>query len=196
MAALGPRLCTRALSSRSKRRPLPIAARGPPTIAASPAAEHRLQTRRPKQLWLTDPAAPWHAESSQTRARTHVPRTSRQTPNHCATREAPVLLFKVFFFFFWRCHTSCGILVPRPGIKPASTAVETQNLNLWTTREVPATHILLNWLFLGEKVGPVVSMSWRMQNVFMKIVFTEIKYCVFGKQMATENKLGIKITTK
>ena len=42
-----------------------------------------------QQLWLTGPAAPRHVGSSQTRARTRVPRTSRQIPNHCATREAP-----------------------------------------------------------------------------------------------------------
>ena len=47
MAVLGLHLCARALSSRGKRGPLPIAMRGPLTIAASPAAEHRLQTRRP-----------------------------------------------------------------------------------------------------------------------------------------------------
>ena len=39
MAVLGPRFCARALSSRGKRGPLPIAARRPPTTAASPAAE-------------------------------------------------------------------------------------------------------------------------------------------------------------
>ena len=43
---LGLRFCARALSSRGKRGPLFIAVRGPLTIAASPAAEHRLQTRR------------------------------------------------------------------------------------------------------------------------------------------------------
>ena len=42
-----------------------------------------------QQLWLTGPAAPRHVGSSQTRARTRVPHTGRQTPNHCATREAP-----------------------------------------------------------------------------------------------------------
>ena len=46
MAALGLRLCARALSSRGKRGPLFIAVRGPLTIAASPIAEHRLQTCR------------------------------------------------------------------------------------------------------------------------------------------------------
>ena len=46
MAVLGLRLCVRALSSCGERGPLFIAVRGPPTVAASPAAEHRLQTRR------------------------------------------------------------------------------------------------------------------------------------------------------
>ena len=46
MAVLGPRFCARAFSSCGKRGPLLIAVRGPLTIAASPVAEHRLQTRR------------------------------------------------------------------------------------------------------------------------------------------------------
>ena len=46
-----------------------------------------------QQLWLTGPAAPRHVGSSQTRARTRVPCIGRQTPNHCATREAPKILF-------------------------------------------------------------------------------------------------------
>ena len=46
-----------------------------------------------QQLWLTGPAAPRHVGSSQTRAQTRVPRIGRQTPNHCATREAPLCPF-------------------------------------------------------------------------------------------------------
>ena len=46
MAALGLRLCARALPSRGKRRPLFIAVRGPLTTVTSLVAEHRLQTRR------------------------------------------------------------------------------------------------------------------------------------------------------
>ena len=46
MAVLGLRFCARALSSCGMRGPLFIAVRGPLTIAASPVAEHRLQTRR------------------------------------------------------------------------------------------------------------------------------------------------------
>ena len=47
MGVLGLRFCTRALSSCGKWGPLLTAVHGPLTITASPAAEHRLQSRRP-----------------------------------------------------------------------------------------------------------------------------------------------------
>lgn len=34
--------------------------------------------------------------------------------------------FQVFSCFFWPCHRACGILVPRPGIKPMHPALEAQ----------------------------------------------------------------------
>ena len=46
MAVLGLRFCARAFSSCGEQGPLLIAVRGPPTVAASLVAEHRLQTRR------------------------------------------------------------------------------------------------------------------------------------------------------
>ena len=46
MAVLGFCFCARAFSSCGKWRPLLVAVRGPLTIAASLAVEHRLQTRR------------------------------------------------------------------------------------------------------------------------------------------------------
>ena len=46
LAVLRLRFCARAFSSCGKRGPLPIAVRGPLTIAASLVAEHRLQMRR------------------------------------------------------------------------------------------------------------------------------------------------------
>ena len=56
-------------------------------------------------MWLTGPAAPRHVGSSQTRARTRVPCTGRQTLNHCATREALFVFFNFFnlFIYFWLC---------------------------------------------------------------------------------------------
>ena len=96
MAVLGLRFCARAFSSCGKR--------GPLTIAASPAAERRLQTRRLQTRRLQTRrlqtrslsncgsrslVSPRHVGSSQTRARTRVPCIGRQILNHCATREAP-----------------------------------------------------------------------------------------------------------
>ena len=37
---------------------------------------------------------------------------------------------------FWLHTVACGILVPQPGIKPVTPAVEAQILNHWTTREI------------------------------------------------------------
>ena len=34
-------------------------------------------------------------------------------------------------------HAACGILVPRPGIEPGSSAMEARSLNLWTARDAP-----------------------------------------------------------
>ena len=49
-----------------------------------------------QQLWHTGLVAPRHVGSSQTRARTHVSSIGRQTLNHCATREARVVLFLIY----------------------------------------------------------------------------------------------------
>ena len=50
----------------------------------------------------------------------------------------------VCMFCFWLCHLAYGILVPRPGIKPVPSAVETWSSNHWTAREVPG-HSCLIW---------------------------------------------------
>ena len=44
------------------------------------------------------------------------------------------------FWFFG--PTSCGILVPWPGMETAAPALEAQSLNHWTPREVPAWFLL------------------------------------------------------
>ena len=43
----------------------------------------------------------------------------------------------LFSFFLWPRRTACGILVPRPVIKPMAPALEACRLNHWTAREVP-----------------------------------------------------------
>ena len=40
---------------------------------------------------------------------------------------------------FWPRCTTCGILVPRPGIELVPPAVETQRPNHWTARKFPNT---------------------------------------------------------
>ena len=40
-----------------------------------------------------------------------------------------VFYFSLSFFFFWSCHTACGILVARPGTKPVPPAVEVWSPN-------------------------------------------------------------------
>ena len=41
-------------------------------------------------------------------------------------------------------HSTCQILVLRPGIEPVSPGVEAQSPNHWTTREVPRTMLFLS----------------------------------------------------
>ena len=53
-----------------------------------------------QHLWLTGPVAPQHAGSSQTRAQTRVPCISRQTLNHCTTREALFFLMLLYIRLF------------------------------------------------------------------------------------------------
>ena len=45
-----------------------------------------------------------------------------------------------FFFlvvFSGPCHPACEILIPQPGIEPASLTLEAWSLNHWLTREFP-----------------------------------------------------------
>ena len=54
------------------------------------------------------------------------------------------------FFIFWLCHLACGI-------KPAPTPLKAQNLNHWTTREVPYTI----FLYIQEKKFPTEELSMK-----------------------------------
>ena len=63
-----------------------------------------------------------------------------------------ILRFYEFnFLFFFGC-VACGILVPPPGIKPASPALIGKQIhNHWTTKEVPI-EVLLESKFPGEEL--------------------------------------------
>ena len=64
-------------------------------------------------LWFTGPVAPRHVGSSQTRARTRVPCTGRQTLNHYATREALYFIYykllRVFAVICMRIWSSSSL---------------------------------------------------------------------------------------
>ena len=52
-----------------------------------------------------------------------------------------ILFYYFILFYFILCfrprHMACGILVPRPGIKPVPPALGAWSHNHWTTRDVP-----------------------------------------------------------
>ena len=88
LAVLGVRFRAKALSSCGKRGATPhrgarASHRRGPSRCGAQAPDAQAQ-----QVWPTGPVAPRHVGSSQTRARTRVPYTSRRTRNHCATKEA------------------------------------------------------------------------------------------------------------
>ena len=50
------------------------------------------------------------------------------------------LFIYLFIYLFSPLHAACWILVPWPGIEPASPAVEVWSLNHWTARDVSLSH--------------------------------------------------------
>ena len=85
-------------------------------------------------------AYPFSSGSSRPRNRTGVSCIAGGFFTNSAIREAP----KYLYYYYYQlpgvfikvhglsCTTACGILGPRPGIKPASPALKTWNLNHWT----------------------------------------------------------------
>ena len=47
------------------------------------------------------------------------------------------ILFYIIIIIIWLCCTTCGILLPQPGIEPVPPAVEMWSLNHRATKEVP-----------------------------------------------------------
>ena len=69
-------------------------------------------------------------------------------------------LYCSFFFFFSSNCSSCGILVPQPGIRSAPCALDMWSLYCWTTREVPVLFLLISlilndWSPPGSVLGPL-----------------------------------------
>ena len=128
LAALGLRCCARAFCGYGERGLLFVAVRGLLIVVASLVGStgsrcagfsscgmwpqqlsltgSRVQTQ---QLWCTGLVTPQHVGSSQARAQTRVPCIGRRILNHCATREASDLIFRVKFSEFIlisKCWTS------------------------------------------------------------------------------------------
>ena len=114
MSVLGLHCCTQAFSSCSERGLLFVAVCGLLIAVASLVVEHGLQVHGLQQLWRTGLVALWHVGSSQTRAQTRIPCIGRRILNHCATREVPVLFFKLYdfelFSQWWFQHLQCASL--------------------------------------------------------------------------------------
>ena len=56
----------------------------------------------------------------------------------------------ITFFFFWSCHTACGILVPQPQIELGPSAVE--ELQVLTTRLPKNSGHFLSYLLVLLRV--------------------------------------------
>ena len=70
--------------------------------------------------------------------------TLRNIPSSSCLIFFPFPLFPtaLLLLLFWLRCTGCGIVVPRPEIKPLPPAVEEQCSNHWITSEVPSQHFL------------------------------------------------------
>ena len=102
------------------------------------------------------------------------------------------LLQYCFCFMLWFFgHKACGILAPRPGIKPVPPpAVEAQSLNHWATREVPQISYLYVCSFLSgiwTFTGEIKRFSFRVQKSLenncgrdLNSLLTSCLVCPFG----------------
>ena len=161
MAVLGLRSCARALPSRGKRGPLLIAVRGPLTIAAPPAAEHRLQTRRlsscgsraqslrgtrdPPRPGL-EPVSPALAGGLSTTAPPGKPRNCRFLIMFDLQEKGKFICFNLVYFlsarvrkpkWLWESHCRGGVLwscssVLLPGGGPSAALVTSQPKDSWS----------------------------------------------------------------
>ena len=110
---LGLRFCVRAFSSCGEWGPLLIAVRGPLTIAASPVAEHRLQTHRLSScgsraqllrgMW--DPPRPGIEPVSPALASRFSTTVPRGKPPESFYHKGMLNFVKSFFCIYWNDHT-------------------------------------------------------------------------------------------
>ena len=87
------------------------------------------------------------------------------------------LLKKNFFFLIFLLQ-GIGILVSKPGVKPASPSLSAGNLNHWTTREVPASLICPKAL----RGANGVSERKRMPACTLHMLFLTSECRVWGRE--------------
>ena len=69
----------------------------------------------------------------------------------------------LIIFFFLAMPTTCGILVPWPGIEPRAPAVEAPSPNHWTTRKFPSDNFVRQWI---SNYSQMYSVSWVFFLIF------------------------------
>ena len=97
---LGLHFCARAFTSRGKWGPLFIAVRGPLTIAASLAVEHRLQMHRLSNCGSRAQPLRGTRDPPRPGLEPVLPALAGRL-NHCATREALLAFFNHTFFHYF-----------------------------------------------------------------------------------------------
>ena len=77
----------------------------------------------------------------------------------------------LLIFIFWLRREACGILVPQPGMEPVPPALGAQSPNLWTTREVPTSYYLKNFLCTDYFTHIVILLSFGLH---ISIIFPSL----------------------
>ena len=82
--------------------------------------------------------------------------------------------FILFYFilFFWPHCMACRILIPRPGIEPASPALGVQSLNHWTAKEIPGKYLFRSKPVTESPVQPG-ALVWERKEPLSRV-------CSFG----------------
>ena len=70
----------------------------------------------------------------------------------------------LFYFLFFGC-TTCGILVPQPGIEPGAIEVNAPSLNHWTARELPILIFNKDSKYLSGGKGNDVSVGNTVRHL-------------------------------
>ena len=83
---------------------------------------------------------------------------------------------RLFYFIFLPHHVACGTLVPHPGIKPATPALEARSPNHWTTREVLRESLLILRFFSVYACITYYYRSWCY--TFACVYYTVAQLCL------------------